>query len=214
VSLGASGRVLKRPSVNVWRWLGVVAYVALAALEVLNAVRGGINGGSLIGVVLGIATVVLFFFLIDMRIVSHRKTVERAHPGAYVSSIVAYPELIAQLRKLRDVLGTANVPLRANRYYTIGVTESDLIFFGGFWANREFLTIPMSFVADVCTVQAPQGKWQLYCIELRFKAPQTSLPLDLCLLRIRYGLPRVVPKGVLETQRDVLIRTTGLEVHK
>ena len=54
---------------------------------------------------------------------------------------------------------------------------------------KELVDVPISTLVDIQMRKRPQGKWNLTRIELVFCLLTEREPVDLCVIRSRWGLP-------------------------
>jgi len=179
-------------------WIGVVCFVLLAAIEIERVTRRGIGEGTLSGLLLAVVLVGCMFVYFDVRDYLRLKAVRTAHPGVFVSHVVIYPELVSQLNKLAEIMGGSPVEIRPGRHGTIAVDAVEFGIFGGYAKPKELFVASGLQLIDARIAGMQQGLWKRPCLELAFEVGQKDVVVDLSLLRIRFGVPRVLSKRALE----------------
>lgn len=179
-------------------WVSVVCFVLLTAIEVARVIQQGVGGGTLTALLLALLFISCLFAYFDIRDFLRLRAVTASHPAAFVAHIVIYPELVAQLDKLAEIVGCPPLKVRSGRHGTIAVDATTFGVFGGYAKPEELFATSGLRLRSARIARSQQGLWKLPCLELEYEAGQDSVVIDLSIMRVRFGIPRVVSKRVLE----------------
>ena len=186
-------------------WIGAALLAVAGLLPIVRAIQGGYDAGTWPGVMLGLASVIAVFTAIATRNAIRLRAVARLHPAGFTSNVVAYRELPQQLQAVGNLLGVPQIKVRSPSYVSISVDSDFLRIYAGAWNPKELVALPISNLVDIQMTKKPQGKWNLTCIELVFGLLMEREPVDLCLIRNRWGLPRIAKSPMVENAVAQLI---------
>ena len=133
------------------------------------------------------------------------RAVARLNPAGFTSNVVAYRELPQQLQAVGNLLGVPRIKLRSPSYVSVSVNSDFLRIYGGAGNPQELEALPTSNLVDIQMTKRPQGKCNLTCVELVFGSLTEREPVDLCLPRSRWELPRIAKSPMVENAIAQLI---------
>ena len=186
-------------------WIGAVLLAVAGLLPAVRAIQGGYDAGTWPGVMLGLATSFAVITAIATRNAIRLSAVARLNPSGFTSNVVAYRELPQQLQAVGNLLGVPQNKVRSPSCVSVSVDSDFLRIYGGAGNPQELVALPISNLVDIQMRKRPQGKWNLICVELVFGLLTEREPVDLCLLRSRWGLPRIANSPMVENAVAQLI---------
>ena len=173
--------------------LGAIPFVAIAALGVLRLVQT--SQFAWLGVVLGVAGVILLTLAITAVVSLRLAAVNRQAPDALAVSVLVYPQLVAQLSHLTKLLGLPRHRVRDTRYLSFTLDRSSARIFGGAFRQRELFVAPTSALESVELRRTEQGNFSIASASLTFVAGTDRGTIDVCLVQARWGLLVIASEG-------------------
>lgn len=191
-------------------WLSIVCFALVAAIEVARVFQQGIGSGTLTGLLLGAVLVSGVFAYFDIRNLLRFRSVSAAHPRSFVSQVVMYPELVPQLNELAGAAGRSPLKIRSGTHGTIAIDAATFAVFGGSVKPKALFATSELRLRDVRIARSQQGLWKLQCLELEYETDDRTVVIDVPLLQIRLGIPRVVSKKRLEQMLPEVTRVLAV----
>ena len=179
-------------------WLSIVCFALVAAIVVARVFQQGIGDGTLTGLLLGAVFVSGVFAYFDIRDFLRFRAVSATHPLFFVSHVVIYTEFVSQLNMLAETVAPGALRSRSGRHGTIAVNATTFAVFGGSAKPKALFATSELRLRDVRIARSQQGLWKLQCLELEYETGDRTVVIDVPLLQIRLGIPRVVSKKRLE----------------
>jgi hypothetical protein len=203
----------RRSSVRAWSWISSLGIAGVALISIWRTIRADGLSGDATGYVFGFLAVLVLWGLLGLSNWVRLRRVRSISPKAFVVNISIFLDLEPQLEEVQQLLPrTRRSGKNAGIHYaTLAVDRDSLRIFRGWFKAKEEFRAPSSALSEVRVVRAPQGTFNLHCIQFAFTNDEKSAHVDIAVLRPQFGLLVVESKTNLDRSLDAIIQASGTQ---
>lgn len=169
------------------------------------------DSDSLVGLAGGLAGAGLIVFVFQLINYLRARALKQSFgDDAVVFDIIAYRELIPQLKLVSETLSLPAPLLRTGGTAGVVIDDDSLSLFRGVLTPVKVFSIPTMLIQGVAITRVQQDKWKLNTLEFSLHGHGDAALINFCVVRSGISLPGVVSRKTLVVLAANVGRYVGL----